>query len=347
MVMKKILVTGGTGYIGSHTVVELQNSGYEVVIADNLSNSKIEVLDGIESITGIRPLFEKVDLSSVAECKDFFEKYTGIEAIIHFAASKAVGESVEKPLLYYGNNLNSLMNILEAMKKYSIPNLVFSSSCTVYGQPDQLPVTESTPRKEAESPYGNTKSICEDIIRDTVNAHSELKGIALRYFNPVGAHPSAKIGELPLGVPNNLIPFLTQTVAGIRPELSVFGDDYDTPDGSCIRDYINVLDLAKAHVVAIERLIEDKQKENYEYFNVGTGRGVSVLEIIESFERATGEKVPHKIVGRRAGDIEQIYADTSYANGELGWKSERTLDETLLSAWQWQVKLSKSTAKLE
>ncbi|MUP37363.1 UDP-glucose 4-epimerase GalE [Labilibaculum euxinus] len=337
----KVLVTGGTGYIGSHTVVELQNSGCEVVIADNLSNSKIEVLDGIEAITGIRPLFEKVDLSCAKECTEFFTKHTGINAIIHFAASKAVGESVVKPLLYYRNNLNSLMNILEAMKEFNVPNLVFSSSCTVYGQPDKLPVTEATPRKEAESPYGNTKTICEDIIRDTTKANPELKGIALRYFNPIGAHPSTKIGELPLGVPGNLIPFLTQTVAGMRAELSVFGNDYNTPDGSCIRDYINVVDLAKAHVVAINRLIEEKQKSNYEFFNIGTGKGVSVLELIESFERATGEKVPHKIVGRRAGDIEQIYADTTFSNKELGWKSEKSLDETLLSAWNWQVALNK------
>lgn len=337
----KVLVTGGTGYIGSHTVVELQNSGCEVVIADNLSNSKIEVLDGIEAISGIRPLFEKVDLSCVKECTEFFRKQTGIKAIIHFAASKAVGESVQKPLLYYRNNLNSLMNILEAMKEFKIPNLVFSSSCTVYGQPDKLPVTEATPRKEAESPYGNTKTICEDIIRDTTKANPELKGIALRYFNPIGAHPSTQIGELPLGVPGNLIPFLTQTVAGMRAELSVFGNDYNTPDGSCVRDYINVVDLAKAHVVAINRLIGEKQKMNYEFFNIGTGKGVSVLEIIESFERATGERVPHKIVERRAGDIEQIYADTTFSNKELGWQSEKSLDETLLSAWNWQVALNK------
>jgi len=337
----KVLVTGGTGYIGSHTAVELQNNGCEVVIADNLSNSKIEVLDGIEAITGIRPLFEKVDLSCKKECTDFFQRHRGIQAIIHFAASKAVGESVVKPLLYYRNNLNSLMNILEAMKEFSVPNLVFSSSCTVYGQPDQLPVTEATPRKEAESPYGNTKTICEDVIRDTIKANPELKGIALRYFNPIGAHPSTHIGELPLGVPGNLIPFLTQTAAGMRPELSVFGNDYNTPDGSCIRDYINVVDLAKAHVIAINRLIEEKQKENYEFFNIGTGKGVSVLELIESFERATGVKVPHKIVERRAGDIEQIYADTTFSNKELGWKSEKSLDETLLSAWNWQVALNK------
>jgi len=337
--MRKILVTGGTGYIGSHTVVELQNSGFEVLIADNLSNSKIDVLDGIEEITGVRPVFEQVDLSSEAECSAFFGKYKGIDAIIHFAASKAVGESVEKPLLYYRNNVNSLINILEAMKAFSISNLVFSSSCTVYGQPDHLPVNETTARKEAESPYGNTKSICEDIIRDTTSTYTELNGIALRYFNPIGAHPSSKIGELPLGVPNNLIPFLTQTVAGIRPELSVFGTDYNTPDGSCIRDYTDVVDLAKAHVVAIERLLQDKNKARYEYFNVGTGKGVSVLEIIESFERATGEKVPYKIVERRAGDIEQIYADTTFSNKELAWESEKSIDETLLSAWNWQKTL--------
>ncbi|GAB7087761.1 UDP-glucose 4-epimerase GalE [Marinifilum fragile] len=333
---KQILVTGGTGFIGSHTVVELQNSGYDVVIVDNLSNSKIEVLDQIEEITGIRPSFEQFDLTDKQKVKAFFEQYTKLEAIIHFAASKAVGESVEKPLMYYHNNLNSLMNIMECMNEFNVNNLVFSSSCTVYGQPDKLPVTEQTPRKEAESPYGNTKSICEDIICDTVHANPGLKGIALRYFNPIGAHETAKIGELPLGVPNNLIPFLTQTVAGIRPELSVFGNDYDTPDGSAIRDYIHVVDLAKAHVVAIERLLENKNQNGYEYFNVGTGNGVSVLEIIESFERATGEKVPHKIVERRAGDIEKIYADTTYANNELGWKAESTLDETLLSAWKWQ-----------
>ena len=337
---KQILVTGGTGYIGSHTVVELQNNGYEVVIVDNLSNSKLEVLDGIESITGIRPSFEQLDLSLYNETRAFFAKYSKIEAVIHFAASKAVGESVDQPLLYYRNNLNSLMNVLECMKEFKVPNLVFSSSCTVYGQPDKLPVMETTPRKEAESPYGNTKTICEDIIRDTTAANPELNGIALRYFNPIGAHASARIGELPLGVPNNLIPFVTQTVAGMRAELSVFGDDYDTEDGSCIRDYIHVVDLAKAHVVAIERLVNEKNKNNYEFFNIGTGNGVSVLEIIESFERATGEKVPHKIVGRRSGDIEKIYADTSFANEELGWKAESTLDETLLSAWKWQENIS-------
>lgn len=337
---KQILVTGGTGFIGSHTVVELQNSGYDVVIVDNLSNSKIEVLDQIEAISGIRPKFENFDLTDKQKVNDFFNEYANLDAIIHFAASKAVGESVEKPLMYYHNNLNSLMNIMECMNEFNVNNLVFSSSCTVYGQPDKLPVTEQTTRKEAESPYGNTKSICEDIIRDTVHANSSLKGIALRYFNPIGAHETAKIGELPLGVPNNLIPFLTQTVAGIRPELCVFGNDYDTPDGSAIRDYIHVVDLAKAHVVAIERLLENKNQNGYEYFNVGTGNGVSVLEIIESFERATGEKVPHKIVDRRAGDIEKIYADTTFANNELGWKAESTLDETLLSAWKWQENIN-------
>lgn len=336
---KQILVTGGTGYIGSHTVVELQNNGYRVIVADNLSNSKIEVLDGIEAITGIRPCFEKVDLSVREESIAFFQKHKNIGAIIHFAANKAVGESVEKPLMYYRNNINSLLNILDAMNVHDISNLVFSSSCTVYGQPDKLPVTEETPRKPAESPYGNTKVICEDIIRDSLSANPKLKGIALRYFNPIGAHPSAKIGELPLGVPNNLIPFVTQTVAGIRSELSVFGNDYNTLDGSCIRDYINVVDLAKAHVVSIERLLREKQLKNYEFFNVGTGKGVSVLEIISSFERATGKKVPHKIVERRAGDIEQIYAETSNANKILGWKSEATLDDTLLSAWNWQKNL--------
>lgn len=337
---KQILVTGGTGFIGSHTVVELQNNGFDVVIVDNLSNSKVEVLDQIEIISGTRPVFEQFDLTDRVKVIDFFRRYPRLEAIIHFAASKAVGESVQKPLMYYNNNLNSLLNIMECMTEFNVPNLVFSSSCTVYGQPDKLPVTEQTPRKEAESPYGNTKTICEDIIRDTLKAESNLKGIALRYFNPIGAHATAKIGELPLGVPNNLIPFLTQTVAGIRPELSVFGDDYNTPDGSAIRDYIHVVDLAKAHLVAIERLLKNKNKNNYEYFNVGTGNGVSVLEIIKSFEAATGKKVPHKIVARREGDIEKIYADTSFANQELGWKAESTLEETLLSAWQWQKALT-------
>jgi UDP-glucose 4-epimerase len=335
----KILVTGGTGYIGSHTVVELQESGYEVIVVDNLSNSGIEVLDNIEKITGIKPAFEKFDLSESEATEDFFKRNTDISAIIHFAASKAVGESVEKPLLYYRNNLVSLMNILECQIKYNIPNLVFSSSCTVYGQPDQLPVTEKTPRKDAESPYGNTKRVNEDILEDTIAANPEMKGIALRYFNPIGAHPSALIGELPLGIPQNLVPFVTQTAAGIRKELSVFGDDYNTPDGSAIRDYINVVDLAKAHVVAIDRLLNGKNKSNYEIINLGTGDGLSVLEIVKGFEKVTGVKLNYKIVGRRAGDIEQIWADTTFANEELGWKAEKDLGETLLSAWNWEKRI--------
>ncbi|TKG93432.1 UDP-glucose 4-epimerase GalE [Puteibacter caeruleilacunae] len=333
---KQILVTGGTGYIGSHTVVELQQEGFDVVIVDNLSNSKIEVLDSIEKISGIRPAFENFDLADATKTDEFFAKYTNVEAIIHFAASKAVGESVELPLLYYRNNLCSLMNLMECMKKYEVKNLVFSSSCTVYGQPDVLPVTEETPRKDAESPYGNTKRICEDIISDTVSANPELNGIALRYFNPIGAHESALIGEFPTGVPNNLVPFITQTAAGIREQLSVFGDDYDTADGSCIRDFINVVDLAKAHVVAIKRQLEGNCKANYEVFNLGTGNGSSVLELINAFEKSTGVKLNYKIVERRAGDIEKIYANTTYANEELGWKAEKGLEETLLTAWNWE-----------
>ncbi len=331
-----ILVTGGTGYIGSHTVVELQQAGYDVSVVDDLSNSGIEVLDSIEKITGKKPLFEKFDLSEREVTFDFFKRNPGISAIIHFAASKAVGESVEKPLLYYRNNLVSLMNLLECQIKFGIQHIVFSSSCTVYGQPDHLPVTESTPRKDAESPYGNTKRVNEDILRDTIAANAGLKGIALRYFNPVGAHPSALIGELPIGVPQNLVPFITQTAAGVREELHVFGNDYDTPDGSAIRDFINVVDLSKAHVVAIERLLAGKNKESFEVFNLGTGRGVSVLEMVRTFEKATGVKVKYKIVGRRHGDIEKIWADTSYANNELGWKALSGLEETLRSAWEWE-----------
>ena len=337
--MKQILVTGGTGYIGSHTVVELQNAGYEVVIVDNLSNSGIGVLDGIEKITGIRPLFEQFDLTEMDKLDGFFAKYPNIAAIIHFAASKAVGESVEKPLLYYRNNLVSLINLLECQIKYGVSNIVFSSSCTVYGQPDQLPVTENTPRKDAESPYGNTKRVNEDILHDTIAANPQIKGIALRYFNPVGAHPSALIGELPLGVPANLVPFITQTAAGLRNELKVFGDDYNTIDGSAVRDYINVVDLAKAHVVAVERLLENKNKTGYEIFNLGTGTGVSVLEAVHAFEKASGVKLKYKIVGRRAGDIEKIWADTTLANEELGWKAKAGLEETMLSAWLWEKKV--------
>lgn len=336
---KKVLVTGGTGYIGSHTVVELQETGYEVIIVDNLSNSSIDVLENIEKITGKKPGFEQFDLVDYNKTHDFFSRNTDINAIIHFAASKAVGESVEKPLHYYRNNLVSLLNILDCQIKYNIPNLVFSSSCTVYGQPDILPVTEKTPRKDAESPYGNTKRISEDIIKDTIHANPQLKGIALRYFNPVGAHNSALIGELPLGVPQNLVPFITQTAAGLRSELKVFGDDYNTPDGSAVRDYINVVDLAKAHVIAIERLLKEKNKSGYEIFNLGTGIGLSVLEIVRGFEKATGVKLNYKIVDRRAGDVEKIWADTNFANEELGWKTEKGLEETLLSAWNWEKRV--------
>ncbi|MDR2916764.1 MAG: UDP-glucose 4-epimerase GalE [Tannerella sp.] len=338
---KKILVTGGTGYIGSHTTVELQNAGYEVVIIDNLSNSNMNVLDGIEKITGIRPVFSQTDCNDQKAVEKVIADNPGILGIIHFAASKAVGESVQKPLLYYRNNLVSLINLLELMPQHNIKGLVFSSSCTVYGQPDILPVTEDAPIKPAMSPYGNTKQINEEIIRDTIYAGAPFKSIMLRYFNPIGAHPSAEIGELPIGVPQNLVPFLTQTAAGIRPELSVFGDDYDTPDGSCIRDYINVVDLAKAHVIAIDRMLGDKSKDNLEIFNLGTGNGVSVLELINTFEKATGVKVPHKIVGRREGDIEKVWANPKHANEVLGWKAQETLEDTLRSAWKWQQKLAK------
>ncbi|MCT4599395.1 MAG: UDP-glucose 4-epimerase GalE [Marinifilaceae bacterium] len=334
--MKKILVTGGTGYIGSHTVVELQLANYEVIIIDDLSNSSEKSLDGIEKITGRRPEFVKIDLKDAVKTDAFFTSNKDIDAVIHFAASKAVGESVSMPLEYYNNNLVSLMNILVSMRKHGIENIVFSSSCTVYGQADVLPVTEKTPRKEAESPYGNTKSICEDILRDSAAAYDNLNTIALRYFNPIGAHPSGLIGELPNGIPNNLIPFVTQTAAGIRECLSVFGDDYNTPDGSCVRDYIDVVDLAKAHVVAIARLIDKKNKSAYEFFNIGTGIGVSVLEIIIGFEKATGKKINYKIAKRRAGDIEKVWADTSVANKELGWAAITPLEETLANAWRFQ-----------
>ena len=336
---KQILVTGGTGYIGSHTVVELQEAGYDVVIVDDLSNSTADVVDNIERISGIRPAFEEFNLLDYNRLETFLTKYPNIEAIIHFAAFKAVGESVAKPLNYYRNNLVSLMNLLEMMPKHQIPNLVFSSSCTVYGQPDVLPVTEDTPRKEAESPYGNTKAVSEDIIRDSVKATEGINAIALRYFNPIGAHPTALIGELPRGVPNNLVPFITQTAAGLREKLSIFGDDYNTPDGTAVRDYINVVDLAKAHVVAIERLLENKNDARYEFFNIGTGQGSSVLELVKTFIEVTGVDLNYQIVGRRPGDVEQTYADTTKANIELGWKAEKTLGETLLSAWNWEKKV--------
>ena len=336
---KKILVTGGAGYIGSHTVVELQNAGFEVVVVDNLSNSNEEVLDGIYRITGKRPAFEKVDCRDKETMRSVFSRYEGIEGIIHFAASKAVGESVKKPLLYYRNNLVSLLNLLDLMPEFGVKGIVFSSSCTVYGQPDVLPVDENAPIKPAVSPYGNTKQICEEIITDTIHAGAPFRAILLRYFNPIGAHPSAEIGELPQGVPQNLVPYLTQTAMGIRKELSVFGDDYNTPDGSCIRDYINIVDLAKAHVIAVNRMIENKSAEPIEIFNLGTGRGVSVLELIAAFERATGVTVPYKITGRREGDIEQVWANPEKANKVLGWTAQESLDDTLASAWKWQVKL--------
>lgn len=335
----KILVTGGTGYIGSHTVVELQAAGYDVVIIDNLSNSNKEVLDGIEKISGKRPAFVEADCTDMAALTKLFDENPGINGIINFAASKAVGESVEKPLLYYKNNLVTLINLLELMPKYGTKGFVFSSSCTVYGEPDVNPVDETAPTKKATSPYGNTKQISEEIITDYINSGAPIKSILLRYFNPVGAHPSAEIGELPNGVPQNLIPYLTQTAIGIRKELSVFGDDYDTPDGSCIRDFINVVDLAKAHVKALERMLEDKSDERLEIFNLGTGVGLSVLELINAFETATGVKVPHKIVGRRKGDIEKVWANPERANKVLGWKATTSIEDTMRSAWNWQLKL--------
>lgn len=335
----RILVTGGTGFIGSHTVVELQQAGYPVVIVDDLSNSNVDVLDGIERITGIRPDFVQADCTDMTAMQILFRDYPGIKGIINFAASKAVGESMQKPILYYRNNLNTLMNLLELMGPNDVKGIVFSSSCTVYGEPDVNPVTEQSPIKKATSPYGNTKQISEEIITDVINAGAPFKSIILRYFNPVGAHPSAEIGELPNGVPQNLIPYVTQTAIGIRKELSVFGDDYNTPDGSCIRDYINVVDLAKAHVMAVARMLEDKSEAKIEIFNLGTGTGVSVLELIESFERATGVKVPRKIAPRRAGDIEKVWADPSYANNVLGWKADTPLDDTMRSAWAWQCRL--------
>lgn len=335
----RILVTGGTGYIGSHTVVELQNAGYSVVIIDNLSNSNADVIDGIERITGIRPDFVEADCTDFDALKKLFADYPGIKGIINFAASKAVGESMTKPILYYRNNLNTLLNLLDLMGENDVKGIVFSSSCTVYGEPDVNPVTEKSPIKKATSPYGNTKQISEEIITDAIYAGAPYKSVILRYFNPVGAHPSAEIGELPNGVPQNLIPYVTQAAIGIRKELSVFGNDYNTRDGSCIRDYINVVDLAKAHVVAVERMLKDKSEEKIEIFNLGTGDGVSVLELLESFERATGVKVPRKIVGRRAGDIEKVWADPTYANEVLGWKAETPIDDTMRSAWAWQCRL--------
>ena len=337
-----ILVTGGTGFIGSHTTVELIEAGYKVVIVDNLSNSKIEVLDGIEKITGVRPAFENVDLRDKEATEAVFAKYPDIEGIIHFAASKAVGESVQKPLLYYRNNIVSLVNLLELMPKYNVKGIIFSSSCTVYGQPklENLPVKEDCPHQKAVSPYGNTKEINEQIITDYIHSGANIKSIVLRYFNPIGAHPSAEIGELPNGVPNNLIPFVTQTAMGIRKELTIFGNDYNTPDGTCIRDYIYVVDLAKAHVCAMARVL-DQDTEPLEFFNIGTGKGNSTLEIVTTFEKATGVKLNWKFGPRREGDIEEIYGNVEKANKVLGWKAEAKLDDVLRSAWKWQEKLRK------
>jgi UDP-glucose 4-epimerase len=334
----KVLVTGGLGFIGSHTVVELQNQGFEVVIVDDLSNSSLTVLDGISKITGKTPAFEKLDLREKSKVQDFFKRHTDIFGVIHFAASKAVGESVENPLLYYENNICALVYLLQELQKKEQANLIFSSSCTVYGQAEKMPITEDAPVQQAMSPYGNTKQIGEEIISDVAKV-SGINAVLLRYFNPIGAHPSAEIGELPIGVPQNLVPFITQTGIGLRKELSVFGDDYPTPDGTCIRDYIHVVDLAKAHVVALQRLIEKKNAEKIETFNVGTGTGSTVLEVITAFEKVSNQKLPYKIVGRREGDITVAYANTDKANAILGWKSKSTLEEALESAWKWEQKI--------
>ena len=336
--MSRILVTGGTGYIGSHTAVELMQKGYDVTIVDNLSNSSIDVLDGIAEIVGRKPEFANVDCGNFMDLDQVFKQYSDIEGVIHFAASKAVGESVEKPLLYYRNNLGSLVTLLEVMRLHGVKNLVFSSSCTVYGQPDaeHLPVDETAPIQKALSPYGNTKQINEEIICDEAHADKTLHATILRYFNPIGAHPSALIGELPNGVPQNLLPFITQTAAGLRPELKVFGNDYNTPDGSCIRDYIYVVDLAKAHVKAIDRMLNAKDRQQVEVFNLGTGTGLSVLTLINEFEAATGVKIPYTIVGRREGDIEQVWAAPEKANKILGWKADTPIRDVLASAWKWE-----------
>ena len=339
--MARILVTGGTGYIGSHTVVELMQKGYDVVIVDNLSNSNQAVLDGITAIVGSTPDFVLADCCDTAAMDALFAQYNDIEGVIHFAASKAVGESVEQPLMYYRNNLMSLVTVLEVMKKHHVKHIVFSSSCTVYGQPDaeHLPVDETAPIQKALSPYGNTKQINEEIICDQAHADSTLHATILRYFNPIGAHPSAMIGELPNGVPQNLLPFVTQTAAGLRAELKVFGDDYNTPDGSCIRDYIYVVDLAKAHVKAVERMLAGLPTEQVEVFNLGTGRGLSVLEILRTFIQVTGVNIPYQIVGRREGDIEQVWAKPDKANTVLGWSADTPIEEVLLSAWKWEQKI--------
>lgn len=337
--MNEILVTGGLGYIGSHVVVELQNKGYEVVIIDDLSNSSLKVLDGVVKITGIKPLFEKIDLKEKTSVVEFFNRHSDLHGIIHFAASKAVGESVKNPLKYYENNINSLVNLLQELNTLDAPKLIFSSSCSVYGRADELPITENAPIKESESPYGNTKKIGEQIIKDSCKANTSLQAIVLRYFNPIGAHSSANIGELPIGVPQNLVPFITQTGIGVREKLSIFGNDYPTLDGTCTRDYIHVVDLAKAHVVAIERLLEKKNGENYEFYNIGTGKGSSVLEVVEAFEAVSGVKLNYSFEDRREGDIVSAFADTSKANNVLGWKSELSLKEALASAWKREKKI--------
>lgn len=339
----RVLVTGGLGYIGSHTVVELIEAGFDVLIVDNLSNTNIDVLDGIERITEVKPVYENIDCTDFVAMDKFMTKYPGIKAIIHFAASKAVGESVEQPLKYYRNNLTSLVNVLELMPIHKIQNIVFSSSCTVYGQPDRLPVDETAPIKPALSPYGSTKQMAETIIRDACKANPELHAILLRYFNPIGAHPSALIGELPNGVPNNLLPYVAQTAAGIRKKLRIFGNDYNTPDGSCIRDYINVVDLAKAHIAAMRRMTDADDFTSVETYNLGTGRGMSVIELVEMFERVNNIKVPHEIAPRREGDIEQVWADPALANRELGWRTEVSMEETLKSVWRWQLHLADLT----
>jgi UDP-glucose 4-epimerase len=342
--MKKILVTGGLGYIGSHTVVELQQAGFETLIIDNLSNSSIEVLEGITNITKKAPGFERLDLRHKADVSDFFNRHSDIDGIIHFAASKAVGESVENPLLYYENNLHTLTYLLQECKAHRIEPFIFSSSCTVYGEPESLPITEEAPVKPAISPYGNTKQISEEIIRD-VCAVQPLHSIALRYFNPIGAHHTAEIGELPIGVPQNLVPFITQTAAGVRKQLSVFGDDYDTPDGSCIRDYIHVVDLAQAHVVALQRLLSKENAAKFEVFNIGTGRGSSVLEVVQAFEKVTDQELNYTIVERRSGDVTAVYADTSKANKKLGWRATKSMEEALASAWKWEQKIRSKQKK--
>ncbi|MEM8521940.1 UDP-glucose 4-epimerase GalE [Flavobacterium sp. PL12] len=334
----KVLVTGGLGFIGSHTVVELQNEGFEVIIVDNLSNTSLSVLDGIKKITGKTPAYENIDLREKEKVQDFFKRHTDISGVIHFAASKAVGESVEDPLLYYENNISALIYVLQQLQQKPDANFIFSSSCTVYGQAEKMPITEDAELQQAISPYGNTKAVGEEIIADTAKV-TNINAILLRYFNPIGSHPSAEIGELPIGVPQNLVPFITQTGFGLRKELAVYGDDYPTPDGTAVRDYIHVVDLAKAHVIALQRLLNKKNIAKVETFNLGTGTGSSVLEVINSFEKVSGKKLPYKIVGRREGDITSAYANTDKANNVLGWKAQSTLEEAMASAWKWEQKI--------